>query len=141
MVELGKLGTVTDSDGNSVYLPTKNPLLQQGVLGMNPGPGGYGATRMNPSAFATGPAASALAKALGGTVVTDPQSAPWNVTARVLAVQLPDHDPVNAGYICSVLGNDCAYGVRAKSWDICEQLGIPFDPKLAEELIEAVMAE
>lgn len=140
MFELGKLGTTTDSAGNSEYRPWKNPLLQQGVLGMNPG--GFGATPMNPGTFATGPAASAIAKALEGVIVDDPQSQNWNTTARVLAVQLGDGDPVNAGAICSILGNDVAYGSpRMKAWEICGLFGLPFDVAIADTLYHAVMTD
>lgn len=139
-MELGKLGTVTDSEGNAQYRPWENPLLQHGVLGINPV--GFGATPMNPGTFATPAAAAALARALGGLVVADPMSARWNVTARVLAVQLENGAIVNAGALCSILGNDCAFAnARMKSGAICELLGVPFDATVADQLYNAVKAE
>jgi hypothetical protein len=131
-MELGKLGTTTDADGNSVYDPRNNPLLQQGVMGIRPM--NMGMDLMHPRNFATASAAAGIAKIVGGEVVSDPMAARWNVTAPVLAIKLGDVI-ANAGNICDVMGNDCGFaGVAQKSEDICGQLGIPADRKLADKL-------
>lgn len=135
-MELGKLGTTTDADGNSTYDPRSNPLLQQGVMGVRPM--NMGMDLMHPRNFATAAAAAGIAKVVGGTVVSDPMAARWNVTAPVLAVKVGDKI-ANAGNICDVLGNDCGFAVPAqKSEDICGQLGIPFDRNLADALYDAL---
>lgn len=137
-MELRKLGTI-ESNGNLTYQPWRNPLLQQRVVGYNLD---GTANPMNPGTFATPSAAAAIAGALGGQVVTDPQSNGWSTSARVLAIQLPDQEPVNAGAICSIMGNDCAYSwARPKSWSICELLGLPFDATMADRIWQAISAE
>lgn len=139
-MELGKLGTITDGEGNSRYDARRNPLLQPAVISYNPF--GWGANLMNPDTYATAPAALAIAKLLNGSVVTDPISARFNASAKMLAVQLPDREPVNAGAICAILGNDCAFAnERMKSGAICELLGLPYDPTLASNLYRALAGE
>lgn len=140
----GKLGTVFTDDGNS-YENERNPLLTQNIMGYNYGL--YRPSPMNPSTFATLPAAFAIATVVGGKVVADPNAANWNLleygvkfpVAQVYAVQLPGRDPVNAGHICAVMGNDIAYGsAHRKSEVICDELlGLPRDYELADKLFAA----
>lgn len=134
-MKLGELGTITEN-GNSEYRPWENPLLQQGVLGMNPM--GWGANPMNPETFATPAAAAAIGKVVGGEVVDDPMAARFKVTSRMLAIRLGGVT-VNAGGLCSVMGNDCGFAsIRAKSWEICSMLGLAFDAKMAEKIWDAI---
>lgn len=151
---IGQLGTTTDSEGTTSYQALRNPLLVGGVIGINDN---GSSNPMNPNTFAQGLVADAIAGALGGEVVNDPQAENWKVfriqvtddgqwstlvPVRVLAVQIPDRlGPMNAGYICDILGNDVAYGsARMKSWEICSILDLPFDPSMADTLYRAVMA-
>ena len=136
-MELGKLGTTTDANGDSVYSQFSNPLLQQGVIGYAANAMGQ---QMDPRNFAKSPVAAAIANLVGGKVVTDPLSAGLNATSRQLAIQITGGDPVNAGAICMVMGNDCDRfaSVRAKSWEICSLLGIPFDAQMAEKIWTAI---
>jgi len=141
----GKLGTFATENGFE-YDNAKNPLLITNIQGYNYGM--YRPSPMNPSTFASLPAASAIAAAVGGRVVADPNAANWNLllygskfpVSNVYAIQLPGKEPVNAGHICAVLGNDIAYNTEArKSEVICgELLQVPFDPSLAGRLFDAV---
>lgn len=138
-----KLGTYANDQGGFTYDSARNPLLIQNIRGNNT-PWGRYPSPMNPATFATFSAASAVAAALGGTVVADPMAANWNLLLgsmkypndQVFAIQIPGHPfPVNAGYICDVMGNDVAYPTAdAKSKAICED-------SLKSEVIDWSLAE
>lgn len=132
----GKFGTAPNDEGGFSYDNHKNPLLIQGVKGFNYSM--YRPTDMNPAAFATFQAASAIAQILGGEVVPDPFSSHWNLSipvSAVHAIKLSDGSTINAGYICDVMGNDIAYSsAAAKSYAICMDNALPLDLHLADKL-------
>lgn len=144
-----RLGTSPNNEGGYTYDNSKNPLLVQHIMGNN-SPWGRYPSPMNPATFASFPAASAIAAVLGGVVVPDPQASNWNLLLfgqkfpndHVFAVALPGKAPINAGYICEVMGNDIAYPTaHAKSKAICEDsLKEAVDWSLADRLFDAFSA-
>ncbi|MDF3039434.1 MAG: hypothetical protein K0Q71_2140 [Thermomicrobiales bacterium] len=130
---LGTLGTTT-VDGDSSYDARANPLLET-VLVHTP----QGSMPMHPRNYASLHAATVIARVVGGTVVRDPHFANLNTTQPALGIKLGEKI-ANAGNICDALGNDCGFaGPGQKSQDICKQLGIPFDPRLADVLYDALV--
>lgn len=137
-----KLGTAPNNEGGFTYDAYKNPLLIPFIMGNNT-PWGRVASPMNPATFASFSAAAAIAAVLGGTVVPDPTASNWNLLLngtkfpndQVFAIARPGKAPVNAGYICDVMGNDIAYPTAdAKSAAICRD-------SLHEESVDWSLAE
>jgi hypothetical protein len=143
MLELYKLGTTPDGDGNFTYDPQANRLLEQRVQGL----AFDGRLQfMHPRNFATAAAARAIATVVGGVVVRHPMGSNWVTSIGpertpffCLGVALGDII-ANAGDICMVLGNDTVFAnTRRKSEEICGLLGIPLDVTMADRLYDALV--
>lgn len=140
-MELGKLGMVDKGGGTWQYFKSRNPLLMQGVIGVN---NDGSEVLMSADTFIRKDVADAIAALPGvnGEVIQDPDSGGFNLKdGAVMWAIRANGVTVNGGAIGMVMGNDSyKANQRAKAVYISELLAIdPPDEHLADKIWDATV--